>query len=50
MGGGVTTPSAVSKRVVVELSGKTPYCSRRELAIAHITFDHRSTFDLGLAG
>ena len=49
-GGGGTTPYAVSKRVIVELSGKTAYCSRRELAIAHITFDHRSIFDLSLAG
>ena len=50
-GGGLfgTTPSAVSKRVVVELSGKIGYCSRRELAIAHITFDHMSVFDLVLA-
>ena len=51
MEGGVgTTPSAVSKRGFVELSGKIGYYSRRELAIAHITFDHRSIFDLVLAG
>ena len=47
-GGAGTTPSAVSKRVVVELSGKIGYCSRRELAIAHISFDHWSIFDLVL--
>ena len=40
-------PPAVLKRGVVELSGKKPACcSRRDLAIAHITLDPRSICDL----
>ena len=49
--GVVTTPPGVSKRKVVELSGKkTTDCSQRDLAIVGIFFGSRSTFDLLMTG
>ena len=48
-GGGGRTPGN-RPLVVAELRGKTCDASRRDLAIAHIVFSPRSTFDLVWSG
>ena len=52
MEGGGTTPPPPGDRplMVVELLGKPVDASRRDLAIAHIVFSPRSTFDLVRSG
>ena len=50
VGGGGLGPPGDRPLVVAELRGKTFDASRRDLAIAHIVFSPRSTFDLVRSG
>ena len=50
VGGGGLGPPGDRPLVVAELRGKTFDASRRDLAIAHIAFSPRSTFDLVRSG